>query len=488
MNIDLDAILDTPVQTSLFVDCFDDLMDSLSSDFPLNGEFDSLLADLHQSSTVLTPEPSPEENVILGKDHVNEFESQRTAAVEVKQTNFLSSTTSLEQFDAMMYLSGTSPPSEQHQPYESLNHNLPPIYPPDIVDTGSIKQEETTQSESSEPQEHDHQNGVAQQTLVVQSAGQQFEIGISIVVPSEQLGEYTIQDVSTQQALTTQEPALTIETIPQVQCTRAALPTGKILPTPKHDECKGISMSIEKSPVGTNYHDNYQKWLSRPPIRMRQNQDTKLLIDQMIVEEQPTTSNVESVRNFVHIPSSYVINTDGTSKTFVVHEVYKVADSKKRKANTQESLHELSQPNRKRPRKSNVIYNTDFLCVPCQKTFGKKGSLKQHIRSYHSEPLPFHCDVCGKNFATEESLVRHVVNHDQRNKKFQCSECDKRYVHSKDRDRHFQTHHGVPAHTCGQCGMAFARRDHLLAHEMTHERRQSREVLLVGSRKVQGSV
>ncbi|KAL9698112.1 hypothetical protein quinque_001553 [Culex quinquefasciatus] len=281
MNIDLDAILDTPVQTSLFVDCFDDLMDSLSSDFPLNGEFDSLLADLHQSSTVLTPEPSPEENVILGKDHVN---------------------------------------------------------------------------------------------------------------------------------------------------------------------------------------------------------------DQMIVEEQPTTSNVESIRNFVHIPSSYVINTDGTSKTFVVHEVYKVADSKKRKANTQESLHELSQPNRKRPRKSNVIYNTDFLCVPCQKTFGKKGSLKQHIRSYHSEPLPFHCDVCGKNFATEESLVRHVVNHDQRNKKFQCSECDKRYVHSKDRDRHFQTHHGVPAHTCGQCGMAFARRDHLLAHEMTHERRQSREVLLVGSRKVQESV
>ncbi|KAL1400520.1 hypothetical protein pipiens_007361 [Culex pipiens pipiens] len=201
----------------------------------------------------------------------------------------------------------------------------------------------------------------------------------------------------------------------------------------------------------------------------------------MIVEEQPTTSNVESVRNFVHIPSSYVINTAGTSKTFVVHEVYKVADSKKRKANPQESLHELSQPNRKRPRKSNVIYNTDFLCVPCQKTFGKKGSLKQHIRSYHSEPLPFHCDVCGKNFATEESLVRHVVNHDQRNKKFQCSECDKRYVHSKDRDRHFQTHHGVPAHTCGQCGMAFARRDHLLAHEMTHERRQSREVLLVGS-------
>lgn len=429
-----------------------------------------------------------------------EFERQpilQIAADEMNQKELLSNTTSLEQFDAMMYLSGSSPPSEQHQSYEPF----PTIYPPDIIDNVSTKQEDPTQSESSEPQENDHQNGIAQQTLVVQSAGQQFEIGISFSIPSEQLGEYTVQNVtsSTQPTLTTQqsdplswvasqEPDITSETIPQVQRTLAAQPTIKNLQPPKHDECKGTSMSIEKSPVGTNYHDNYQKWLSRPPIRMRQNQDTKLLIDQMIVEEQPTTSNVESVRNFVHIPSSYVINTDGTSKTFVVHEVYKVADSKKRKANTQESLHELSQPNRKRPRKSNVIYNTDFLCVPCQKTFGKKGSLKQHIRSYHSEPLPFHCDVCGKNFATEESLVRHVVNHDQRNKKFQCSECDKRYVHSKDRDRHFQTHHGVPAHTCGQCGMAFARRDHLLAHEMTHERRQSREVLLVGSRKVQGSV
>lgn len=427
----------------------------------------------------------------------------------MKQTDFLSNATSLEQFDAMMYLSGTSPPSEQHLSYASLNYQLlPTIYPRDIVDTESMTHEETTQSKSSESQKHDHQNGVAQQTLVVQSAGQQFEIGISFAIPTEQLGEYAVQDVTTQQALTSQQsdpmifvtsqqPALTIETIPQVQCQLAAQPTVENLPPPKLDGSKSLPISIEKPSVGTNYHDNYQKWLDRSTIRLQQNQnfniittpdaavnlDPKLLVDQMIIEEQPATSNVESIRNFVHIPSSYVINTDGTSKTFVVHEVYKVADSKKRKANTQESLHELSQPNRKRPRKSNVIYNTDFLCVPCQKTFGKKGSLKQHIRSYHSEPLPYHCDVCGKNFVTEETLVRHVVNHDQRNKKFKCSECDKRYVHSKDRDRHFQTHHGVPAHTCRHCGMAFARRDHLLAHEMTHERRQGREVLLVGSRK-----
>ncbi|XP_055543445.1 zinc finger protein OBI1-like [Wyeomyia smithii] len=121
-------------------------------------------------------------------------------------------------------------------------------------------------------------------------------------------------------------------------------------------------------------------------------------------------------------------------------------------------------------RTAHITYGTELYCKQCNKEFGRKGSLQQHIRRFHASERPFRCGTCGKRFVTEEQLAKHKLRHDPKNRQFPCPQCEKSYAHVKDRDRHFDAHHGTPAHQCKYCGKRFTRRDHLLAHEQAHEK------------------
>ncbi|XP_055547395.1 zinc finger protein 267-like [Wyeomyia smithii] len=131
---------------------------------------------------------------------------------------------------------------------------------------------------------------------------------------------------------------------------------------------------------------------------------------------------------------------------------------------------------RKSRRVSFIQYNTELYCMFCNKEFGRKGNLRQHILTQHSSDRLCRCEICGKNFATEEKLQNHKRNHDPENKKYPCSQCEKSYVYPKDRDRHFDLHHGTPMHQCKYCRKRFVRRDHLLAHEQSHEKQGTIEL------------
>ncbi|XP_055608459.1 uncharacterized protein LOC129755814 [Uranotaenia lowii] len=192
---------------------------------------------------------------------------------------------------------------------------------------------------------------------------------------------------------------------------------------------------------------------------------------------EPKTEPNKSAAEVVQIHKSYCLSNNGSAAFYPVKEMYEkmvpsiAPDSDQPMiANEAPSSEAANGGATRKPRKSNVNYNTGWYCAPCEKSFGRKGSLKQHITSYHSEPKPFECGTCGKRYATEPKLQEHESKHSEEAKKFQCSDCPKKYVHLKDRDRHWILHHGQPPIYCKYCGKGYCRADHLLAHEISHEK------------------
>lgn len=53
------------------------------------------------------------------------------------------------------------------------------------------------------------------------------------------------------------------------------------------------------------------------------------------------------------------------------------------------------------------IYVKNIRCLPCKKTFSKRGNLVRHIETKHFELKPFECDKCNKRFGHNNHLRRH---------------------------------------------------------------------------------
>ncbi|KXJ83330.1 hypothetical protein RP20_CCG006082 [Aedes albopictus] len=205
----------------------------------------------------------------------------------------------------------------------------------------------------------------------------------------------------------------------------------------------------------------------------------------------PTVQNIDQSESYAEVPNEYVLPAAGNS---IVHPV---SIDNPQPATTEMPI------SSKKSCKVQIPYGTEFYCNICEKTFGRKSSFQQHLRQKHQETRPFRCDICGKSYLTENDLGKHRKNHDSSMKPHKCHSCEKSYRHMKDRDRHFETHHGTPSHVCviesyrhmkdrdrhfethhgtpshvcviEGCTKAFPRRDHMMAHVVSHERRIKRE-------------
>lgn len=186
--------------------------------------------------------------------------------------------------------------------------------------------------------------------------------------------------------------------------------------------------------------------------------------------QEAVVQTIDPSADYVQIQNKYIIPSAGSSTTYPVEEIYRVD-------RPEASSSENSTPKMK-PRKVNLTYGSKVFCHICDKEFGKQGSYQQHWRQKHEEDRPFRCNTCGKSYITERDLRQHQQNHEPGMKQWKCSECDNRYRHMKDRDRHYDTHHGTPAHSCMKegCSKAFARRDHMMAHMISHDNRELREL------------
>lgn len=149
---------------------------------------------------------------------------------------------------------------------------------------------------------------------------------------------------------------------------------------------------------------------------------------------------------------------------------------------------------------------TVFKCDLCmQEGFANSITLKNHIRSKHSDERPFACEhcplrfatsmalsghrvrkhnlnkagefvpkkmfpcgLCGKLLTTRTKLAQHVKNIHGNVKEFQCRYCEKKFTSKSNMKIHEGSFHtGLLPYTCPTCGLGFARKSALNQHRET---------------------
>ena len=75
------------------------------------------------------------------------------------------------------------------------------------------------------------------------------------------------------------------------------------------------------------------------------------------------------------------------------------------------------------------VHNTQrgFTCQACEKWFPTRTALVRHERTDTGEK-PFGCNSRHRAFAQKEILLRHLMTHSGRQKPFQCQHCEKSFT------------------------------------------------------------
>ena len=107
-----------------------------------------------------------------------------------------------------------------------------------------------------------------------------------------------------------------------------------------------------------------------------------------------------------------------------------------------------------------VLYDGNFVCELCGKTFVANWKLTKHRRIVHAATAAFECIYCSKKFKSSQYLKQHESVHT--NQQFSCTVCNQSFSTLRYLARHKVSHSGL---SCEVCGQTFTRKDSLQRHK-----------------------
>jgi len=107
-----------------------------------------------------------------------------------------------------------------------------------------------------------------------------------------------------------------------------------------------------------------------------------------------------------------------------------------------------------------------FQCSYCDKKFGHKSTLTNHLR-IHNREKPFECSYCDKKFGQKRNLSIHLRIHTGV-KPFKCFVCEKAFHSQRDLTNHLQIHQAEKPFKCSLCDKGFSFKQTLIEHLRIH--------------------